>query len=183
MKPILLFCTLSLALLCGCASLPGHTSKTEAMLDGERQVQISPGWLYGGGLSTPAKAGGFWTEKAPDVFGLEVVVVKKTEPITGLMLGIDGKILDFAPTDLPTKFSVVDGHTESSRRFVIPLAVVEELVAAKSAVFRIQMAGSFVEAKFFDQHTYALPAFRKALKQIQEIQKGSPAVDPASARR
>ena len=162
---------LGLALLCGCAGMPGHVSSTKSMLDGERQIAVAPGWLWGGGFSTPAKAGGFWSEKQPEVFNLKMVVIGGGD-ITGLKIGMDGNIQEFQPSDAATSYGQVDGHSESSRVFRVPLELIEQLVVTKGAVFQILSPDSRTEAKFLDQSSYALPALRNGLKEIHSIKSG-----------
>src|SRR4051812_42209064 len=106
---------LTAALACGCATDPGHVSSTTTKLDGERQVSVVPAYLHGKGLSSPARLGGFWSSHSPEVFTLEVMT-DDYQMVTGLRVGIDGRIQDFEPS--------------SVRRFVVPLKFVEEMIAA-----------------------------------------------------
>jgi hypothetical protein len=147
--------------LCGCAGTPGYVSKTESLLDGERQVQVEPGWLYGGGLNTsPVKLGGLWTEKAPEQFVLNIVLAGG-EAIRSVKVGIDGTTTEF--------------HQAPSGQFVLPITFVQDMVSAKRCIVQVVTPRSKLEGIFsFDQQTYARPAFKKALQQI----RGSAAAGP-----
>ena len=171
---------LSLLVLAGCGTMPGGVTKTESMLDGERQIRVNPGWLYAGGMKMPTlKAGGFWSEKAPDHFVL-LLVSLGNENLESAKVGIDGKIIDLLPVEsAPTEFRWISGtytqfgshpgHAESSRQFLVPLQLVREMVDAKRAVVQLHFTTTYSEAIFtFNQPHYARRSFEKAIKQIDE---------------
>ncbi len=159
------------ALLCGCAAFSGRVPTHHSRIEGEREISVAPGWLYGGGFSTPAKAGGSWSEKSPRDFNLEIVVMGGGD-IVGLKIECDGAGTAFTPTDPPTRVFAVNEELQSSRHFVVPLALVRQAVAAKRAVFQIQLADRLVTARLFEQPTYARPALRQMLKEISISTRG-----------
>jgi hypothetical protein len=162
-------------LVAGCAGLPGHVSKTESMLDGERQVHVAPGVLYGGGLSTSSvQLGGYWSEKDPEAFYLDVVTSGLND-IQMLKVSIDGTVSEFSADSRTRKAFGQGGVNESSERVAVTLAFVRDMVAARRCVIQVITPREKFEGIFsFDQHTYARPAFRKALGQIESTKKGQP---------
>lgn len=141
-------------------------------------MQIEPGWIKGKGLSATLKMGGFWTNKAPDKFHLEVVY-DGVVSIQGLKIGIDGEVTEFQPTGTLTSHDYIPGvhnsvasipgHSESSRRFVIPLEYVRRMTEGKSVIIQASLGDEYVEGTFsFNQPNFAKPAFVKVLAQIRE---------------
>jgi len=161
--------------LAGCMSLPGHVETSTSKFDGERQVQVDPGWLLNG-MSTTVKLGGFWTDKAPDRFMLSVAYWG-TKDIEAVKVRIDSEVVDLKPSG-PTQFYTAYNNPESSRRFGVPLAFIYKLMDGKEVMFQVSLSsGSFVEGTFStDRSTSARPAFRKALFKISEIQPDKVAV-------
>jgi hypothetical protein len=169
------------ALAASCAGMPGNVSVTKSKLDGERQVQVEPGWLYAGGMKSPEmKLGGFWTDKMPSDFIMDAAIVG-TDSVTGLKISVDGQISEFKPTEDLTNFKssvggsgvdntvlYVPGHSESDKRFVIPLDFVKKMIAGKKVIVQVQMSRGYREGEFsFNQTSYAKPAFRKAIALIE----------------
>jgi hypothetical protein len=166
-------------LAAGCAGMPGNVSVTKSKLDGERQVQVEPGWLYAGGMNYPEmKLGGFWSDKSPGDFVLDVAVVG-VDSVTSLKIGIDGQISEFSPSETFTNFKRTGGsgpdntvlyipnHSESDKRFVITLDYVKQMVAGKRVIVQVQLGRTVKEGEFsFSQQSYAKPAFRKAIAKI-----------------
>ncbi|MES2219396.1 MAG: hypothetical protein V4587_00330 [Acidobacteriota bacterium] len=154
------------------------------MLDGERRVVIEPAWLYSHGLSSSVfKVGGVWTGKLPNQFTLEVTLPGVFD-IKGLKVGLNGEIFTLKPAGPAQLPRFVDGKSESSMDFVVPLAFIDTLVAAERSVFQVQLGGGAVaEGRFsFNQQTYALPAFRKALREIHASTPPAPgAAKPTDA--
>lgn len=161
---------LALALAAGCAMLPGHTTTTTAMLDGERQVHVSPGWLRPDGFRGPTvKLGGFWGEQSPNEFALEAVVVG-SDNIEGVKIGIDGQVFDLRPIEgfADYRYDSVAKHHESAKRFIVPLLFVEQMMVGRKVIVRVLLSGGYSEGEFsYDQVTYARPAFKKAFAQIR----------------
>lgn len=167
------------ALISGCtmSGMPGHVGTTTSQLDGERQVHIDPGWIKGKGLDTPLKLGGFWTDKSPDVFHLDVVYMG-TESVQGLKVGIDGEITELKPTSSMTdhdyipglynSVASIPGHSESSRRFTVPLEFIRRMTAGQRVILQVDLGSKFTEGTFsFNQTNFAKPAFVKMLTQLQ----------------
>lgn len=172
---------LSLALIVAsnCLGSPGSVTSTKSKLDKEQQVQIEPGNLKPDGIRMPdMKLGGFWTSKEPDLFYLDLVVTG-VESISKLKIGIDGDIFEFDARGQLTKHDYkpgyyspevsVAGKAESSKRFVVPMAFLTQLVSGKVVIFQASLNGKYREGEFsFDQTTYARPAFRKAIKMVKD---------------
>jgi hypothetical protein len=160
--------------------MPGNVSVSKSKLDGERQVQVEPGWLYAGGMSMPEmKIGGFWSDKMPKDFILDAAVVG-TDSVTELKISVDGEISEFSPSETFTHFSSKGGpgadntvvyipdHAESEKRFVVPLDFVKKMVAGKKVIVQIRLSQGYKEGEFsFNQQSYAKPAFRKAIALIE----------------
>ena len=54
------------ALLTGCmTTMPGAMKATTSQLDGERRVQVEPGWIKTSAFGGDTKLGGFWSDKSP----------------------------------------------------------------------------------------------------------------------
>jgi hypothetical protein len=155
--------------LTGCAGLPGNVATSSSEFDQSTQVTVEPGWLHGGGLKTaPLKVGGFWSDQAPGQFQLEVVSLD-SPLIERLKVRLDDQRFEFAPARQMADISAepVYGGAQSSKVFVVPLDFVRQMVTAREAIIRVEFPGSFAEGRFaFDQQTYARPAFRKALAEI-----------------
>ena len=177
MKTMLPIFILALLAGAGCETLPGHVGVTTAKLDGERQVHVDPGWLHAGGLKiSTIKLGGFWSDRRPDEFVLEAVVLG-VDNIEGLKIGIDGRVSEFKQAGGFTayeykpgyyeQFGSYAGHSESARRFVVPLDFVRAMVAGKKVIVRVSLSRGYLEGEFaFDQITFARPGFRKALAKL-----------------
>ena len=167
-------------LLTGCSGMPGNVNVTKSKLDGERQVHVEPGWLYAGGMKMPEmKLGGFWSNKDPNDFILDVAVVG-VDSVTGLKIAVDGQISEFSPSEAITNFKDTGGtgvnnsvlyfpdHPESDKRFVIPLDYVKQMVAGKKVIVQVHLGRTVKEGEFsFSQQSYAKPAFRKAVALIE----------------
>jgi len=165
---------LGCVLLAGCSTMPGDVNSTKAMLDGERQIQVHPGWLYAGGMKSPSlKLGGFWSEKSPDAFNLEVLV-PGVEPISAVKIGLDGEVVELKISGLDQRHDRLTPEgapfNVTVARCPVSLDFVQRMVGSKKVVLRMHLAADYVEGVFsFDQLTYARPAFRKALKQIPTV--------------
>jgi hypothetical protein len=140
-------------------------------------MQIEPGWIKGNGLSATLKMGGFWTNKTPDKFHLEVVY-EGVVSIQGLKIGIDGEVTEFQPTVTLTSHDYIPGvhnsvasipgHSESSRRFVMPLEYVRRMTEGKSVIIQVSLGSEYVEGTFsFNQPNFAKPAFVKMLAKVR----------------
>jgi hypothetical protein len=174
-----LVCTALLATsLTAFAQLPGAVKVTTSKLDGERQVQVTPGWLKGDTfLSTTPKVGGFWSDKSPSIFTLEAVLLGGGVP-EKLRIGINGKISEFSPTGAApgTAYNQSMKAVETSKRFEVPLVFVQEIVSGTNVVVQVGDARGFSEAIFSaDGPTRARPGFKKALEKIQNPDTGKKA--------
>ena len=123
------------------AQMPGSVKVTTSKLDGERQVQVTPGWLKGDRLleATP-KLGGLWSDKSPTNFTLEAALVGGGAP-EKLKVGIDGRISEFLATSAApgTSYNPSMKVVETSKRFEVPLAVVQQMVGARTSSFKSVM--------------------------------------------
>lgn len=182
MRKVFLFSLLA-ALLSGCAmmpTLPGDVSTSVSKFDGEQQVYVHPAWLQEGWDHTSLKVGGFWTDKEPDLFMLEIAYMG-TSTIEGASVNIDGEMVELIKSSLPTDFqyipgtynrySSIPGHSESIQRFVVPMPFIDRLMDAERVVFRVDLGGTRTEGVFSEDGSMkARPAFKKALAQIAKIQ-------------
>ncbi len=163
--------------LAGCAAFPGHVTETQSQLDGEQQVQVQPGYLYLKGLESASfKVGGFWSDKDPQDFVLEVAYMGVAS-LKSLKVGIDGHVREFQPAHPTTDFEwepdtgiagvSAPSKAESRQRYIVPLAYVRQMVNGKRVVLQVQLHDGVVEGVFsFDQQEYARPGFRRALEKI-----------------
>jgi hypothetical protein len=161
--------------------MPGSVKVTTSKLDGERQVQVEPGWLKGDDLFGTLKLGGFWTDKSPTSFMLEAVLVGGGAP-EKLKVGIDSRVSEFAPTGAApgTRYNQSRKVVETSKRFNVPLAFVQEMVAGTNVVIQIGDARGFTEGVFSsDAPTQARPGFKKALERIQNPESPKKTARPA----
>lgn len=171
----------------GLGQFPGSVRVTTSKLDGERQVQVEPGWLKGEKLlDKPPKVGGFWTDKSPTNFTLEAVLVGGGAP-EKLKIGINGKISEFVPNGAAagTAYNQSMKVVETSKRFDVPLTFVQEMVAGTNVVVQVGDARGFTEGVFSsDAPTRARPGFKKALQKIQnpETAKSAPGATRKSPR-
>jgi len=161
------------------AQLPGKVTVTKSKLDGAQQVQVEPAWLRETALGSDLKLGGFWSDKSKTNFVLEVVLIG-VDSILGLKVGIDGQITEWMPSEKSSHHSYqpglynsvasIPGHSETARRFVVPLDFVERMVDGTNVVMQIQMRRGYREVTFSnDQALRARPALRKALGKVKEI--------------
>jgi hypothetical protein len=150
--------------------MPGSVKVTTSKLDGERQVQVTPGWLKGDRLlETTPKLGGFWSDKASTNFTLEAVLVGGGVP-EKLKIGIDSRISEFTPDAAApgTAYNPSLKVVETSKRFHVPLAFVQEMMTGTNVVVQVGDARVFREGVFSaDGPTRARPGFKKALEKIQ----------------
>jgi hypothetical protein len=210
MKSLLFF----LACLTTDAAFPGSVRETTSKLDGERQVAIEPAWLKTASISGDTKLGGVWSDKSPTNFFLDVVIITRKQTaflgtpvkqriaeVVSAKLGIDGEVSDLKAADEVTEQSYtpglynsvasMPGHSEATRRFVVPLETVEKMLNGTNVVFQIQLQRERVEGVFsFDQIHFAKRAFKKALAKIkstpEEREEKKPAkgnVSPGLPRR
>ena len=150
-------------------TMPGDVSTTESAFDGERQVHVDPGWLSKGWEGSSLKLGGFWSEKTPEVFALEVVYFG-VAGIESVQVNVDGEIIELEPASALTDFDHPHGRVESGRRFVVPLEFVDRMMEAERVVFRVGLGGTRAEGIFStNAPTTARPAFRKALARIDKV--------------
>jgi hypothetical protein len=173
-------CTASIAL----GQMPGSVKVTTSKLDGERQVQIQPGWLQGQKMTDkPPKLGGFWTDKSPTNFTLEVVLFGESKP-ENVRIGIDGRISDFPTTNGRHVITYTEGvkAVETGSRFVVPLSFVQQMVAGTNVIIQVEDARGFTEGVFSsDAPTQARPGFKKALEKIQDPESEK-STSPATAK-
>ncbi len=153
-------------LLAGCAGVPGGVSSSTSKFDGERQIVVEPGWLPNGGASS-LKLGGFWSQKSPDTFALEVMYWG-VRPVEAVKVSIDGEVVDLGGDGVPVD-QVDTPRPETGRRYVVPLSLIERMVAAKSVVFQVSLGSFSTEGVFKSGPTCARPAFVSALGKIRAL--------------
>lgn len=163
------FVAVILGVVTAMAQRTGTVKESVSKIDGERQVAVVPGWLKGGKglLSTSFLIGGFWSDRSPTNFMLQVVVLSGVPE--RLRVSIDGRIAKFEPYD-------ANGHSWTSgdivgivRRFDVPLAFVEEMLKAETVVMEVQTSeGTKQEGTLVNGANMAKSGFRKALEKIRK---------------
>lgn len=151
------------------AQRTGTVTESTSKIDGERQVQVVPGWLKGDGfLSTSFLVGGFWSDRSPTNFMLQVVVCDSSVP-ERLRVSTDGRIAEFEAHDASGNVWTSGKTVGIVRRFKVPLAFVEEMLKANNVVMEIRTStGTKQEGTLVNGSNMAKPGFRKALEKIRK---------------
>jgi hypothetical protein len=144
-------------------------------------VSTEPAWLYTGGMQSDLKLGGVWSSKSETNFFIDVLQVQKRRSdflgvekrqnmdalISGIKIGVDGKIYQFDPVNAQTGYVPGLGRVENSTRFSVPLALVQQMVNGTNVIVQAQLPGKWVEGQFtFNQMMYARGAIKKGLEKI-----------------
>jgi hypothetical protein len=156
--------------------------------DGATRVWIDPHGLNCGMNMICPLLGARWTSKAPGAAVLAVEVVNTYSAITGVRLNIDGSFLDLQPIDEPTRFKNNGGAPGvapvrySTKDYLIPLELVEAILAAKDVKVRVSTADGFVDGALIggkknSKAAGALGRFWKLVPQRPAASAPTPAAD------
>lgn len=119
--------------------------------DGATRVWVDPHGLECGMTMICPSLGAQWKSTKPDMAVLNVQLINTYAAITGVKLNVDGSFIDLLPTDDPTRFTNNGGAAGvatvrySSKDYLVPLELVEKLLAAKDVKMRVLTADGFVD--------------------------------------
>lgn len=114
--------------------------------------------------------GAQWNSAEPDSAVLIVHVFNEYAAISGAELNIDGAKVDLSVAQMVTDFSSPgSGMRESSKGFVVPLSVVDRVLAAKRVWLRVHTPTGYIEDAVIDgpkdsKAYHALSRFMRAVR-------------------
>jgi len=168
----LLFFVAAVLAISGCTAMDklagiGVVSEHTSTFDNATVVEVSPNSLYDPGSTwgTPLQLGARWSSAAPNSVALILAYnsnVSSGNPaylsLTGLDINIDGAISSYSAgqtTDLSSSSYNTVSHTiytSSQNAVIIPYAVLQRMLAAKSCRIRIHTGKGYQDADFSTEH-------------------------------
>lgn len=124
--------------------------------DGATRVWIDPHGLDCGWQMVCASVGARWTSKAPEAAVVTAELLNEYASVTALHLNIDGTIVELQPTSTPTRFEGRGGARgapamrTSGRDFVVPMQMLQDILAANSVKVRVNTSDGFVDGTMAD---------------------------------
>lgn len=149
--------TLLLAALLASGSAYAADAKIETdAFDGATRVTVEPHGLACGSNMVCPMLGARWTSNRAGEAVLQVEVVNAYAGIRGVTLNVDGEMVELTPLEdgAATRYSsnaaIAAGapvSRRSSRDYLVPLALVQKLLAASSVKARVQTVDGFVDGE------------------------------------
>lgn len=157
---------------------PGHVSVNESDFDGSVQITTEPAWL----TDSIIKLGLFKSSSMAEDEAVLTALVKGAHSFDqgeSLEFNVNGEFKAFTSPDELTDIETTSGYSGaagyvapanfSSKRYVVSVNFLEELIQAQEAFVRINLSDSVVEGKFSsDALTTARPSFRRFLEKVEE---------------
>lgn len=201
MKKMLLASAIASSLLVqGCAGMAdamnkaagvGQISQEVSTFDNATIINLSPAHLYGGDgmMGNGFKLGARWNSNIPDS---AVLVLSQSSSVSagsgaytnfsGISINIDGDQKRFnvsGPTDhTSSSYNTVSKtiYTQSTASVIVPLALVEKMVAAKDCRIRIHSGNGYEDSLFHVERipggqATAIIAFREYLAKVNSQRK------------
>lgn len=147
---------LFLMLLAGSSAYAADAKIATDDFDGATRVWVDPHGLDCGMQMVCPTVGARWTSSQPGDAVLEVQVVNAYAAIEGAKLNIDGEFIDLAPLDAAamTRFKsnveIAGGAPvmrRSTRDYLVPLALVQKIIAAGDVKLRVLTADGAVDGR------------------------------------
>lgn len=176
-------------LLIGCGSMPGmpgYISAATSSYDGSVQYVMEPAFVYNGesALSgSDIRMGLLWNSAMGHdgdiVLVVEFLGLMSIDTGHSLAFKIDGKESLFSPIDDYTKYdldsgvygrAVVTGVDKSSKRYIVPLEFIRNIVGSKNVVVRVKTSrGSYSGIFSNDSQQSAINAFKEFLDKVDKL--------------
>lgn len=170
----------------GCiAPMPGNVSTSVSKFDNSQEVAMEPGWVSNGMKAAVIKLGAHWNTQ----MGNDVVIDAEyhgTDAITGLKFRIDERFVELTPIDALTEFGHtpgsyaygIPGQPFSARRFAASMDFLQDIMAGKNVIVRMDLSKTFSEGAFSAEKTgligTAKPAFKRFLARVESVKSGEP---------
>jgi len=168
----------SLALLGGCATLPGDVYIQESKATGTKVVRLEPAGVW----NSQIKLGLAKSLNTPgdDVILTAVVLeADNIEAKESLIINIDGAVTKLSPIDTVTRIETIPGGqgvsawNESSRQYAVKEEFLKKMIEGQNVFVRLNSAKGFYEGEFRGGFVSAKSGFEKFLAEIIK-QRGGP---------
>jgi hypothetical protein len=152
MKKTLLCAVMGATLLGGCATTTGLSPEvSQSGFDGSKRVEVTPHGTQCKGKMVCTGIGAVWNNKN-SATGLIVSLFNVLTGIQGASLNIDGKTVDLGQPIGLTKMSSNTTIQESENRFVIPYALINEILNGKRVWIRVNTTNGTIEDAIIDEN-------------------------------
>ena len=163
---------LSLLLLTGCASMPGHVESSRSEFDGTSQVAVERAWVYTGWKAVPFGLGVHHTT-AMSSNDVVIVAWSGSGNIAGgasLGFSFNGQITNLVSIDSYNEITSGPGpYVWSSKRYAVDVAFLTRLVTESNVTARLHLDRSYIEGRISsDAPTTIRPALRKFMARLGE---------------